>query len=37
VRTTFDIDDSLLRRAMQLSGNRTKKATLEAERRLLVE
>jgi Arc/MetJ family transcription regulator len=37
VRTTIAIDDSLLRRAMQRSGNRTEKATVEAGRRLLVE
>jgi Arc/MetJ family transcription regulator len=30
MRTTIDIDDRLLRRAMRLSGNRTKKATIEA-------
>jgi Arc/MetJ family transcription regulator len=34
---TIDIDDTLLRWAMQLSGNRTKKATVEAGLRLLVE
>jgi hypothetical protein len=42
VRTTIDIDeididDSSLRRAMQPSGNRTKKATVEAGQRLLAE
>ncbi len=36
MRTTIDIDDSLLREAMKLSGNLTKKATVEAGLRLLV-
>ena len=36
MRTTIDIDDSLLREAMKLSGNLTKKATVEAGLRLLL-
>jgi Arc/MetJ family transcription regulator len=30
MRTSIDIDDLLLRQAMRRSGNRTKKATVEA-------
>ena len=37
MRTSIDIDDSLLREAMKLSGNLTKKATVEAGLRLLVQ
>lgn len=37
VRTNIEIDDSLMRRAMRHSRARTKKATVEAALRLLVE
>jgi Arc/MetJ family transcription regulator len=37
MRTTIDIDDRLLQRAMRLSGIRTKKAVVEAALRLLIE
>ena len=37
MRTNIDIDDRLMRRAMRQSGARTKKATVEAGLRLLVE
>jgi Arc/MetJ family transcription regulator len=37
MKTTIDIDDRLLRKAMRLSGHRTKKATVEAALQLLVE
>jgi Arc/MetJ family transcription regulator len=37
VRTNIDIDDRLMRQAMRHSGTRTKKATVEAGLRLLVE
>ena len=37
MRTTIDIDDRLLRRAIRLSGNCSKKATVEAGLRLLVQ
>jgi Arc/MetJ family transcription regulator len=37
MRTTIDIDEGLMRRAMRLSGLRTKKATVEAGLRLLVD
>ncbi len=37
MRTNIDIDDRLMRRAMRHSGKRTKKATVEAGLRLLVE
>ena len=37
MRTNIDIDDQLMRRAMRSSGARTKKATVEAGLRLLVE
>jgi Arc/MetJ family transcription regulator len=37
MRTNIDIDDRLMRQAMRHSGARTKKATVEAGLRLLVE
>lgn len=37
MRTNIDIDDRLMRQAMRRSGARTKKATVEAGLRLLVE
>ena len=37
MRTNLDIDDRLMRQAMRHSGTRTKKATVEAALRLLVE
>ncbi len=37
MRTNIDIDDRLMRQAMRYSGARTKKATVEAGLRLLVE
>ena len=37
MRTNIDIDDRLMRQAMRQSGTRTKKATVEAGLRLLVE
>ena len=37
MRTNIDIDDRLMRQAMRRSGTRTKKATVEAGLRLLVE
>lgn len=37
MRTNIDIDDRLMRQAMRNSGARTKKATVEAGLRLLVE
>jgi Arc/MetJ family transcription regulator len=37
MRTNIEIDDQLMRRAMRSSGARTKKATVEAGLRLLVE
>jgi Arc/MetJ family transcription regulator len=37
VRTTIDIDDRLMRKAMRLSGAPTKKAAVEAGLRLLVQ
>jgi len=37
MRTTIDIDDSLMRQAMRLSGLRTKKAAVEAALRLLIQ
>jgi Arc/MetJ family transcription regulator len=37
MRTNIDIDDQLMRQAMRRSGSRTKKATVEAGLRLLVE
>jgi Arc/MetJ family transcription regulator len=33
MRTTIDIDDALMRKAMRLSGLTTKKAVIEAARR----
>src|ERR1700675_4752845 len=36
MRTTIDIDDGLMRRAMRFSGPQSKKATVEAGLRLLV-
>ncbi len=37
MRTNIDIDDRLMRQAMRRSGAPTKKATVEAALRLLVE
>jgi Arc/MetJ family transcription regulator len=37
VRTTIDIDDALMRKAMRLSGLTTKKAVVEAALRLLIQ
>lgn len=37
VRTNIDIDDRLMRDAMRSSGARTKRATVEAGLRLLVQ
>ncbi len=37
MRTNIDIDDRLMRQAMRRSNTRTKKATVEAALRLLVE
>ena len=37
MRTNIDIDDNLMRQAMRHSGVRTKKATVEAALRLLIE
>jgi Arc/MetJ family transcription regulator len=37
MRTTIDIDDSLMRRAMRLSGLTTKKAVVEVALRLFVQ
>jgi Arc/MetJ family transcription regulator len=37
MRTNIDIDDRLMRKAMRSSGARTKRATVEAGLRLLVE
>jgi Arc/MetJ family transcription regulator len=37
MRTNIDIDDRLMRQAMRHSGTRTKKATVEAGLRMLVE
>ena len=37
MRTSIDVDDELMRKAMRLSGARTKKAAVEAGLRLLVE
>jgi Arc/MetJ family transcription regulator len=36
MRTTIDIDDALMRKAMRLSGLTTKKAVVEAALRLLI-
>jgi Arc/MetJ family transcription regulator len=37
MRTNIDIDDRLMKRAMRSSGARTKRATVEAGLRLLVQ
>lgn len=37
MRTNIDIDDRLMREAMRTSGKRTKRATVEAGLRLLVQ
>jgi len=37
VRTTIDIDDALMRKAMRLSRLTTKKAVVEAALRLLIQ
>ena len=37
MRTNIDIDDSLMRRAMRACGTDTKKATVEAGLRLLIQ
>ncbi len=37
MRTNIEIDDTLLRQAMQTSGARTKKAAVETALRLLVQ
>jgi Bacterial antitoxin of type II TA system, VapB len=37
MRITIDIDDNLMREAMRLSGLPTKKATVEAALRLLIQ
>jgi len=37
MRTTIDIDDALMRKAMRLSGPATKKEVVEAALRLLVQ
>ena len=37
MRTNIDIDEGLMRKAMRNSGRRTKKATVEAGLRLLVD
>jgi Arc/MetJ family transcription regulator len=37
MRTNIDIDDRLMRQAMRLGGAGTKKATVEAGLRLLIE
>ncbi|MGD0212727.1 MAG: type II toxin-antitoxin system VapB family antitoxin [Terriglobales bacterium] len=37
MRTTIDIDDALMRKAMRLSGLTTKKAVVEAALRVLVQ
>jgi Arc/MetJ family transcription regulator len=37
MRTNIEIDDRLMHKAMQQSGKRTKRATVEAGLRLLVE
>jgi Arc/MetJ family transcription regulator len=37
MRTTIEIDDRLMREAMRHSGAQTKKATVEAALRLLIE
>ena len=37
MRTTIDIDNTLMRKAMRLSGLTTKKAVVEAALRLLIQ
>ena len=37
MRTNIEIDDRLMRKAMRASGRRTKRATVEAGLRLLVQ
>ncbi len=37
MRTNIDIDDQLMRQAMRSSGARTKRATVEAALRLLIQ
>jgi Arc/MetJ family transcription regulator len=37
MRTNIEIDDRLMRKAMRSSGSRTKRATVEAGLRLLVQ
>jgi Arc/MetJ family transcription regulator len=37
MRTTIDIDDALMRKAMRLSGLTTKKAVVESALRLLIQ
>jgi Arc/MetJ family transcription regulator len=37
MRTTIEIDDTLMRKAMRLSGLSTKKAVVEAALRLLIQ
>ena len=37
MRTTIDIDDALMRKAMRLSGLTTKRAVVEAALRLLIQ
>jgi Arc/MetJ family transcription regulator len=37
MRTTIDIDDALMRKAMRLSGLTTKKAVVDAALRLLIQ
>jgi Arc/MetJ family transcription regulator len=37
MRTTIDIDDALIRKAMRLSGSATKKAVVEAALSLLIQ
>jgi len=37
MRTNIDIDDRLMRQAMRISGSRTKRATVEAGLRLLIQ
>lgn len=36
MRTNIDIDDDLLAEAMKLSGNKTKKATVDAALKILI-
>jgi Arc/MetJ family transcription regulator len=37
MRTTIDIDDALMRKAMRVSGLTTKKAVIEVALRLLIQ